>query len=117
MIATCQFYKAKETSIAAGLKTVAHILTKKTLNSHESPHALDKTKATIKQIKHLTQIWEQARPWWHINTHKTPFTKHIITNSQTIEKYRITETFLFHANYGKSRANYQNIRNHRTEAK
>lgn len=108
MIATCQFYKAKETSIAAGLKT---------LNSHESPHALDKTKATIKQIKHLTQIWEQARPWWHINTHKTPFTKHIITNSQTIEKYRITEIFLFHANYGKSRANYQNIRNHRTEAK
>ena len=53
MIATCQFYKAKETSIAAGLKT---------LNSHKSPHALDKTKATIKQIKHLTQIWEQARP-------------------------------------------------------
>lgn len=68
MIATCQFYKAKETSIAAWLKTVAHILTKKTLNSHESPH--DKTKASIKQTKRLTQIWEQARPRWHMNTHK-----------------------------------------------
>lgn len=68
MIATCQFYKVKETSTAAWLKTVAHILTKKTLNSHESPH--DKTKASIKQTKRLTQIWEQARPRWHINTHK-----------------------------------------------